>query len=221
MRASVQNIFMSSTNPNRQVMMFSATMDDETKNVCRLYMKDPFELFIDSDSKLTLHGLKQYYVKLEDSQKIQKLVELLDSLEFNQVIIFVSQTKYAQKLQDVINNEGFPSIASHSDMKQDQRIKIYNDFKEGKYRIMISTDLFGRGIDIEKINIVINFHMPDKADQYLHRVGRAGRFGTKGLTISFISNEQDIQVLSEVQSRFEVKVEELPSQIDKSTYMNN
>jgi ATP-dependent RNA helicase UAP56/SUB2 len=82
--------------------MFSATMDDETKKVCRLYMKSPFELFIDSDSKLTLHGLKQYYVKLEDSQKIQKLVQLLDDLEFNQVIIFVSHTKYAQKLQDVI-----------------------------------------------------------------------------------------------------------------------
>jgi len=174
-------------------------------------MKSPFELFIDSDSKLTLHGLKQYYVKLDDSQKIKRLVELLDSLDFNQVIIFVSKTKYAQKLQEVINQEGFPSIASHGDLKQEQRIKIYNDFKEAKYRIMISTDLFGRGIDIEKINIVINFHMPDQADQYLHRVGRAGRFGTKGLTISFISNEDDQKILDEVQSRFEVKVEELPA----------
>ena len=106
-------------------------------------------------------------------------------------------------------------------MKQEQRIKVYNDFKEAKYRIMISTDLFGRGIDIEKINIVINFHMPKEADQYLHRVGRAGRFGTKGLAISFISTEQDTEVLNEVQSRFEVKVEELPASIDKSTYMNN
>lgn len=212
---------MASNSKERQVMMYSATMDDETKNVCRLYMKQPFELFIDSDSKLTLYGLKQYYVKLEDSQKIQKLVELLDNIEFNQVIIFVSHTKYAQKLQDVITNEGFPSIASHGDMKQDQRIKIYNDFKEAKYRIMISTDLFGRGIDIEKINIVINFHMPNEADQYLHRVGRAGRFGTKGLSISFISSEKDTEILNAVQSKFEVKVEELPAQIDKSTYMNN
>ena len=186
-------------------------MDNDTKDVCRLFMKSPFELFIDSDSKLTLHGLKQYYVKLDDSQKIKRLVELLDSLDFNQVIIFVSKTKYAQKLQEVINQEGFPSIASHGDLKQEQRIKIYNDFKEAKYRIMISTDLFGRGIDIEKINIVINFHMPDQADQYLHRVGRAGRFGTKGLTISFISNEDDQKILDEVQSRFEVKVEELPA----------
>jgi len=148
-------------------------------------------------------------------------VELLDSIDFNQVIVFVSHTKYANALQEVINNEGFPSVASHGEMKQEQRIKVYNDFKEAKYRIMISTDLFGRGIDIEKINIVINFHMPETADQYLHRVGRAGRFGTKGLTISFISGEKDSEVLNEVQSRFEVKVEELPAQIDKSTYMNN
>ena len=146
---------------------------------------------------------------------------MLDSIDFNQVIIFVSHTKYAQKLQDIVNQEGFPSISSHGDMKQEQRIKIYNDFKDGKYRIMISTDLFGRGIDIEKINIVINFHMPNEADQYLHRVGRAGRFGTKGLTISFITTEKDLEILTNVQNRFEVKVEELPDQLDKSLYTNN
>jgi len=86
---------------------------------------------------------------------------------------------------------------------------------------MISTDLLGRGIDIEKINIVVNYDMPTESDQYLHRVGRAGRFGTKGLAISFISSEEDVKVLDEVQSRFEVKVEDLPATIDKSTYMNN
>lgn len=106
-------------------------------------------------------------------------------------------------------------------MPQEKRIEVYNKFKEGKKRIMVSTDLMGRGIDIEKINIVINFDMPTESDQYLHRVGRAGRFGTKGLAISFISTEDDSKVLKDVQSRFEVKVEELPSTIDKSTYMNN
>lgn len=102
MRGHVQQIFMSGNSTNRQVMMFSATLNDEIKSACKLFMKSPFELYIDSDSKLTLHGLKQYYVKLEDNQKIMKLVELLDALEFNQVIIFVSHTKYAHKLQDVI-----------------------------------------------------------------------------------------------------------------------
>jgi len=86
---------------------------------------------------------------------------------------------------------------------------------------MVCTDLFGRGIDVEKVNIVINFDMPAEADQYLHRVGRAGRFGTKGLTISFISSDSDTEILEQVQSRFEVKVDDLPSTIDKSYYMNN
>jgi len=86
---------------------------------------------------------------------------------------------------------------------------------------MVCTDLFGRGIDVEKVNIVINFDMPAEADQYLHRVGRAGRFGTKGLTISFISSDSDSEILEQVQSRFEVKVDDLPSTIDKSYYMNN
>ena len=106
-------------------------------------------------------------------------------------------------------------------MDMSDRIKVYNQFKEGKFRIMISTDLFGRGIDIEKINVVINFDMQNESDQYLHRVGRAGRFGTKGLAISFISSQEDTDVLKDVQDRFEVKVEDLPTTIDKSTYMNN
>ena len=122
---------------------------------------------------------------------------------------------------EVINHEGFPSVACYRSMDQVARLKVYNDFKDAKYRIMVATDLFGRGIDIEKINIVINFDMPNEDDQYLHRVGRAGRFGTKGLAISFISSQQDTDILNKVQSRFEVKLDELPATIDKSTYMNN
>jgi ATP-dependent RNA helicase UAP56/SUB2 len=212
---------MSANASNRQVMMFSATLSDPLKDVCKLYMKQPFELFIDSDKKLTLHGLKQYYVKLEENKKIMKLVDLLDALDFNQVIIFVKEQKHAQKLCEVINTEGFPAVACYRSMDQKDRLRVYNEFKEAKYRIMVATDLLGRGIDIEKINIVINFDMPTESDQYLHRVGRAGRFGTKGLAISFVSSQGDTDILNEVQNRFEVKVEDLPSQIDKSTYMNN
>lgn len=94
MRTQVQKIFMSG-NSQRQVMMFSATLSDKSKEVCRMYMKDPFELYIDSDSKLTLHGLKQYYLQLDENQKIKKLIDLLDDLDFNQVIIFTKAQQYA------------------------------------------------------------------------------------------------------------------------------
>jgi len=83
-------------------------------------------------------------------------------------------------------------------METKARLKVYNEFKEARFRIMVSTDLLGRGIDIEKINIVINFDMPSESDQYLHRVGRAGRFGTKGLSISFVSSQKDTDILNEV-----------------------
>merc|ERR1712125_76611 len=101
----------------------------------------------------------------------------------------------------------FPSIAIHSGLKQEERI-------------MVSTDLFGRGIDIERVNIVINYDMPDEGDAYLHRVGRAGRFGTKGLAISFVSSDEDSEVLKKVQSRFEVNIGEMPSKIDTTSYLN-
>ena len=101
------------------------------------------------------------------------------------------------------------------------RLKIYEGFKQFKYRILVATELFGRGIDIEKINIVFNFDMPLDADSYLHRVGRAGRFGTKGLAITFVSTDKDRETLRQIQDRFEVRIEELPTVIDSASYMNN
>lgn len=208
-------------NANRQVMMFSATMSAKTKDICRMYMKNPKEIFIDQEKNLTLFGLKQFYVRLEEDQKIKKLIQLLDDLDFNQVIIFVKTQEYAKKLNEIIRDTGFPSAACYSSMTIEDRLRIYKEFKEYKYRILVSTDLFGRGIDIEKINVVINYNMPTESDQYLHRVGRAGRFGTKGLAISFISTPDDQKVLDDVQARFEVKVADLPTTIEKSWYMNN
>ena len=181
-------------------------------------MRGQFEIFIDNQAKLTLHGLKQYYLKIEEEQKIKKLIDLLDSLHFNQVIVFVKSVDRAQMLDTILRKDNFPSIAIHRNLEQDERIKRYTDFKNFKHRIMVSTDIFGRGIDIEKINVVFNFDMPQDPDSYLHRVGRAGRFGTKGLAISFISSPDDLSTLDSIQKRFEVKIEELPTTIDSSSY---
>ena len=106
----------------------------------------------------------------------------------------------------------------HSGMKQDERIARFKEFKEFKKRILVTTDLFGRGIDIERVNIVINYDFPDDTDQYLHRVGRAGRFGTKGLSISFVSTPEDEAQMKSVQERFAVQVPDLPDQIDTASY---
>jgi len=136
------------------------------------------------------------------------------------VVIFVSKVARANELNRLLTECNFPSICIHAGQKQEERIAKYKSFKEFNARILVSTDLFGRGIDIERVNVVVNYDFPDESDQFLHRVGRAGRFGTKGLAISFISSEPDQEVLSKVQSRFEVDIPELPDEIDASAYMS-
>jgi len=220
MRRQVQEIFKK-TPHGKQVMMFTATLSNEIKLTCRKFMRNPAEVLIENESKLTLHGLCQYYVSLEERNKIAKLMDLIDQLQFNQVIIFVSHVNYAVKLNEVLNKNAIPSKAIHSKMSLEDRIKIYEGFKQFRYRILVATELFGRGIDIEKINIVFNFDMPLDADSYLHRVGRAGRFGTKGLAITFVSTDKDRTTLNEIQERFEVSIGELPTVIDSASYMNN
>mmetsp|Transcript_38971 Transcript_38971/g.58811 ORF Transcript_38971/g.58811 Transcript_38971/m.58811 type:complete len:421 (-) Transcript_38971:70-1332(-) len=219
MRKDIQQIFLE-TPKKKQVMMFSATMTADTRALCKKFMQDPHEIRVDEESKLTLHGLLQYYVKLTEQEKNRKLNDLLDTLEFNQVVIFVKSVQRAVALDKLLVECNFPSIAIHSGLGQEDRIDRYKQFKDFKKRIMVSTDLFGRGIDIERVNIVINYDMPDDSDSYLHRVGRAGRFGTKGLALTFVSSEEDSEVLKKVQARFEVTVDEMPKQIDTTSYLN-
>merc|ERR1719335_1519469 len=218
-RKDIQTIFVE-TPKKKQVMMFSATMTADTRALCKKFMQDPHEIRVDEESKLTLHGLLQYYAKLTEKGKNRKLNDLLDNLEFNQVVIFVKSVQRAIALDKLLVECSFPSIAIHSGLSQEERINRYKQFKEFLKRIMVSTDLFGRGIDIERVNIVINYDMPEDSDTYLHRVGRAGRFGTKGLAITFVSTDDDAATLKKIQARFEVNVGEMPAQIDTTSYLN-
>ncbi|KAK2833890.1 hypothetical protein Q5P01_017779 [Channa striata] len=218
MRRDVQDIFRI-TPHEKQVMMFSATLSKEIRPVCRKFMQDPMEVFVDDETKLTLHGLQQYYCKLKDSEKNRKLFDLLDVLEFNQVVIFVKSVQRCIALSQLLVEQNFPAIAIHRGMAQEERLSRYQQFKDFQRRILVATNLFGRGMDIERVNIVFNYDMPEDSDTYLHRVARAGRFGTKGLAITFVSDETDAKTLNDVQDRFEVNVAELPDEIDISSYI--
>ena len=151
-------------------------------------------------------------------------MDLLDNLEFNQVVIFVRSPPRARELDKLLQEANFPSICIYGGhegrggLSQEERIARYNKFKNYQSRIMVATNLFGRGIDIERVNVVINYDMSESAETYLHRVGRAGRFGTKGLAISFVSSDEDGKVLNEVQKKFVVSIPQLPDEIDTSTY---
>merc|ERR1712019_115128 len=218
MRRDVQEIFRA-TPHEKQVMMFSATLSKDIRPVCKKFMQDPMEVYIDDETKLTLHGLHQHFCKLKESEKNRKLFDLLDALEFNQVVIFVKSVQRCIALNQLLKDQNFPSIDIHRSMNQKERLQRYQLFKNFQRRILVATNLFGRGMDIERVNIVFNYDMPEDSDTYLHRVARAGRFGTKGLAISFVSDEEDAKVLNDVQDRFEVNVSELPGEIDVSTYI--
>lgn len=121
-------------------------------------------------------------------------------------------------LAQLLVEQNFPAIAIHRTMSQEERLERYKQFKNFQKRILVATNLFGRGMDIERVNIVFNYDMPEDSDTYLHRVARAGRFGTKGLAITFVSDEADVKVLNQIQERFVVNITELPDEIDISTY---
>ncbi|CAH0595036.1 unnamed protein product [Chrysodeixis includens] len=168
MRRDVQEIFRN-TPHGKQVMMFSATLSKEIRPVCKKFMQDPMEVYVDDEAKLTLHGLQQHYVKLKENEKNKKLFELLDVLEFNQVVIFVKSVQRCIALAQLLTDQNFPAIGIHRNMTQDERLSRYQQFKEFQKRILVATNLFGRGMDIERVNIVFNYDMPEDSDTYLHR----------------------------------------------------
>merc|ERR1711878_268084 len=122
-------------------------------------------------------------------------------------------------LNQLLKDQNFPSIDIHRSMNQKERLERYSQFKNFQRRILVATNLFGRGIDIERVNIVFNYDMPEDSDTYLHRVARAGRFGTKGLAVSFVADDEDEKIQKSVQDRFEVTVTALPEEIDLSSYI--
>ncbi|XP_028096572.1 DEAD-box ATP-dependent RNA helicase 56-like [Camellia sinensis] len=170
MRTDVQEIFKM-TPHDKQVMMFSATLSKEIRPVCKKFMQDPMEIYVDDEAKFTLHSSCQHYIKLSELEKNRKLNDLLDALDFNQVVIFVKSVSRAAELNKLLVECNFPSICIHSGMSKEERLICYKGFKERHKRIFVATDLVGRRIDIERVNIVINYDMPDLADTYLHRLG--------------------------------------------------
>ncbi|KAK8791307.1 ATP-dependent RNA helicase [Blastocystis sp. subtype 4] len=215
-RRDIQEVFKN-TPFDKQVMMFTATLPAEVKTVCLKFMKSPLCVEVD-DKKLTLHGLRQFVMKVSENTKNRYLTEIMDNSEFNQLVIYTSSNVRAKALQKLMNSWCFPCLAITSNMPTEERMRHFIAFKERKTPILITTDLFGRGVDVEKVNMVINYDFPATSDAYLHRVGRAGRFGTSGITVSFVASPEDEKVLGDVESRFETKMHSLQEPITKESW---
>ncbi|ELA46459.1 hypothetical protein VCUG_02054 [Vavraia culicis subsp. floridensis] len=208
-RWTVQRIIYK-TPVGKQTMLFTATLSDEMRNTCLLMVRNPFVLQVDEERKLTLHGLEQGYVNVAEDSKRDKLIGLIDGIrDISQCVIFCRDKRRVEVLAEHLKTKGLPAVSITSDYDTNERMQRFMSFKNLDYRFLVTTNLMARGIDIAEINLVVNYDMAEDAQTYLHRVGRAGRFETRGTAVSFICNEEDIVVLNEVQERFEVSIKEI------------
>ncbi|KAJ4398223.1 DExD/H-box ATP-dependent RNA helicase dhh1 [Neurospora sp. IMI 360204] len=201
---------------DRQVMLFSATFPLSVKDFSDKNMTSPYE--INLMDELTLRGITQYYAFVEEKQKVHCLNTLFSKLQINQSIIFCNSTNRVELLAKKITELGYSCFYSHAKMAQQARNRVFHDFRNGVCRNLVCSDLLTRGIDIQAVNVVINFDFPKNAETYLHRIGRSGRYGHLGLAINLI-NWDDRFNLYNIERDLGTEIQPIPQTIDKSLYV--
>lgn len=201
---------------DRQIMLFSATFPLIVKSFMDKHMNKPYE--INLMDELTLRGITQYYAFVEEKKKIHCLNTLFSKLQINQSIIFCNSTNRVELLAKKITELGYSCFYSHARMAQQNRNKVFHDFRAGVCRNLVCSDLLTRGIDIQAVNVVINFDFPKNAETYLHRIGRSGRFGHLGLAINLI-NWDDRFNMYKIEQELGTEIQAIPPTIEKSLYV--
>ncbi|TID13283.1 hypothetical protein CANINC_004969 [Pichia inconspicua] len=195
-----------------QAVLLSATMPKDVIDVTSKFMRDPIRILVKKD-ELTLEGIKQFYVNVEEDQyKLMCLTDLYDSISVTQAVIFCNTRRRVELITEELTSQNFTVSAIHSDMSQQDRDKIMGEFRSGSSRILICTDLLARGIDVQQVSLVINFDLPKDNENYIHRIGRSGRFGRKGVAINLLTND-DISRMREIEMFYNTQVQELPADI--------
>ncbi|KAI9271362.1 ATP-dependent RNA helicase DHH1 [Sporodiniella umbellata] len=200
----------------RQIMLFSATFPMVVKDFKEKYLARPYE--INLMDELTLRGVTQYYAFVEEKQKVHCLNTLFSKLQINQSIIFCNSTNRVELLAKKITELGYSCFYSHARMLQSHRNRVFHDFRNGVCRNLVCSDLLTRGIDIQAVNVVINFDFPKNAETYLHRIGRSGRFGHLGLAINLITYEDRFN-LYKIERELGTEIQPIPPIIDKTLYV--
>lgn len=195
-----------------QVVLISATMPTEVLEVAGNFMRDPVKIMVKKD-ELTLEGIKQFYIDVgEEAFKYETLTDLYNSLSITQAVIFCNTKRKVIELTDQLVKQDFTVSALHADLLQEERNKIMKDFRDGRSRVLICTDLLARGIDVQQVSVVINFDFPGDKENYLHRIGRSGRFGRKGVAVNFIA-ANDVPMMKEIEKHYSTQIEEMPADI--------
>jgi translation initiation factor 4A len=192
-----------------QIALFSATLPEHIKEVTKLFMNNPVEIFVKQE-QLTLEGIKQYCVAIHHpSQKYETLKDLYSSISVSQCIIYCNSINRVIELYEHLTEDGFAVSCIHSNMSKEEREHAFVDFRKGSSRILISSNVTSRGIDIQQVSVVINYEIPHDVSNYLHRIGRSGRWGRKGVAINFVT-PRDVNTLRYIEKYYSTQIDELP-----------
>jgi len=198
--------------PNTQVVLLSATLPNDILEMTSKFMTDPIRVLVKRD-ELTLEGIKQFFVPVElEEWKFDTLCDLYDSFTIIQAVIFCNTRKKVDWLTEKMREANFTISSMHGDMPQKERDAIMQEFRQGKSRVLITTDVWARGIDVQQISTVINYDLPLDRENYIHRIGRSGRFGRKGVAINFVKNDE-IKILRDIEQYYSTQIDEMPINI--------
>jgi ATP-dependent RNA helicase len=198
--------------PGTQVVLLSATLPREILEMTTKFMTDPIRVLVKRD-ELTLEGIKQFFVAVEKEEwKFDTLCDLYDTLTITQAVIFCNTKRKVDWLTEKMREANFTVSAMHGDMPQKERSSIMEDFRGGASRVLITTDVFARGIDVQQVSLVINYDLPNNRENYIHRIGRSGRFGRKGVSINFAKSD-DIRILRDIEQFYSTQIDEMPMNV--------
>jgi translation initiation factor 4A len=198
--------------PDIHIGLYSATMPKEVLDLTRQFMKEPIKIIVKNE-ELTLEGIRQYYVGLErDNQKFDVLCDLYGDISINSSIIFCNSKRQVDWLTAKMCENDFTVASTHGGLSTQERNEIMKKFRSGVYRVLITTDMLARGIDVQSVSVVINYDLPRSIENYIHRIGRSGRFGRKGLAINLVTS-RDAPKLRRLEEFYNTQIDELPANV--------
>ncbi|CAL8467472.1 g7010 [Coccomyxa elongata] len=198
--------------PDTQVVLVSATLPGEVLEMTKKFMTDPLKVLVKRD-ELTLEGIKQFFVAVEKEEwKFDTLCDLYDTLTITQAVIFCNTKRKVDWLTEKMRQNNFTVSAMHGDMPQKERDAIMGEFRGGHSRVLISTDVWARGLDVQQVSLVINYDLPNNRELYIHRIGRSGRYGRKGVAINFVRSD-DIRILRDIEQYYSTQIDEMPMNV--------
>merc|ERR1712096_327950 len=195
-----------------QVALLSATMPTEVLEVTKRFMRNPINILVKNE-QLTLEGIKQFYINVErEDWKFETLCDLYETMTITQAVIFLNTRRKVDWLKEKLGEKDFTVSSMHGDMDQQERDLIMKEFRTGSSRVLITTDLLARGIDVQQVSLVINYDLPNNRENYIHRIGRGGRFGRKGVAINFVTQD-DVRILKDIETFYNTTIEAMPMNV--------